>query len=95
MVTDMPPPRSFFTRPSLRRRQSSLAPAPEMSYCLHKCLDGSEFGFLLRPSSIRILHGLTARIPGFHPGGPGSTPGVGNIIFSFSSLLSILGLQQE
>ena len=29
------------------------------------------------PLFIRILHGLTARIPGFHPGGPGSTPGVG------------------
>ena len=25
-----------------------------------------------------IPRGLTARISGFHPGGPGSTPGVGN-----------------
>ena len=30
-----------------------------------------------------IPHGLTARIPGFHPGGPGSTPGVGNLQLPF------------
>ena len=24
-----------------------------------------------------VLHGLVVRIPGFHPGGPGSIPGVG------------------
>ena len=28
-----------------------------------------------------IPRGLTARIAGFHPAGPGSTPGVGNIRF--------------
>ena len=27
--------------------------------------------------AITILHGLVVRIPGFHPGGPGSIPGVG------------------
>ena len=27
-----------------------------------------------------IPRGLTARISGFHPGGPGSTPGVGNLL---------------
>ena len=26
---------------------------------------------------IVVLHGLVVRIPGFHPGGPGSIPGVG------------------
>ena len=25
---------------------------------------------------IKFLYGLAARIPGFHPGGPGSTPGM-------------------
>ena len=30
---------------------------------------------------IHIPRGLTARIAGFHPAGPGSTPGVGNIRF--------------
>ena len=25
----------------------------------------------------RLLYGLVVRIPGFHPGGPGSTPGAG------------------
>ena len=30
-----------------------------------------------------IPRGLMARIPGFHPGGPGSIPGVGVIFFSF------------
>ena len=28
-----------------------------------------------------LPRGLTARISGFHPGGPGSTPGVGNLLF--------------
>ena len=27
-----------------------------------------------------IPYGLTARIAGFHPAGPGSTPGMGNIL---------------
>ena len=26
---------------------------------------------------MQVLHGLVVRIPGFHPGGPGSIPGVG------------------
>ena len=26
-------------------------------------------------------YGLAVRIPGFHPGGPGSTPGMGTSIF--------------
>ena len=30
---------------------------------------------------ISIPRGLMARIPGFHPGGPGSIPGVGDIFF--------------
>ena len=33
-----------------------------------------------------IPRGLTARIAGFHPAGPGSTPGVGNRHFLFCSL---------
>ena len=28
-------------------------------------------------SLIEIPYGLAVRIPGFHPGGPGSTPGMG------------------
>ena len=36
---------------------------------------------------VQIPRGLTARIAGFHPAGPGSTPGVGKyIILSFSDL---------
>ena len=31
--------------------------------------------------TITILHGLVVRIPGFHPGGPGSIPGVGTFYF--------------
>ena len=27
----------------------------------------------------RIPYGLAVRIPGFHPGGPGSTPGMGTV----------------
>ena len=30
------------------------------------------------PLDTHIPRGLTARIAGFHPAGPGSTPGVGN-----------------
>ena len=26
----------------------------------------------------KFPYGLAVRIPGFHPGGPGSTPGMGN-----------------
>ena len=32
---------------------------------------------------VSIPHGLMARIPGSHPGGPGSIPGVGNIFIPF------------
>ena len=28
-----------------------------------------------------IRYGLVARIPGFHPGGPGSIPGIGANLF--------------
>ena len=34
-----------------------------------------------RITLISIPHGLMARIPGFHPGGPGSIPGVGETLF--------------
>ena len=30
-----------------------------------------------KADAITVLHGLVVRIPGFHPGGPGSIPGVG------------------
>ena len=33
-----------------------------------------------------IPRGLTARIAGFHPAGPGSTPGVGIILFIFYAI---------
>ena len=29
----------------------------------------------------RLPYGLVVRIPGFHPGGPGSIPGVGTLFF--------------
>ena len=40
----------------------------------------------------QIPYGLAVRIPGFHPGGPGSTPGMGTdisfyVLFSFFFLL--------
>ena len=34
-------------------------------------------------SLIEIPYGLAVRIPGFHPGGPGSTPGMGKTIVVF------------
>ena len=40
-----------------------------------------------------IPYGLAVRIPGFHPGGPGSTPGMGTpyvFVFFFSAELHVL-----
>lgn len=34
-----------------------------------------------RRSFRRLPHGLAVRIPGFHPGGPGSTPGMGTVCY--------------
>ena len=33
--------------------------------------------------ALQVPYGLAVRIPGSHPGGPGSTPGVGRIILRF------------
>ena len=41
--------------------------------------------FLLFLSFQVVPYGLAVRIPGFHPGGPGSTPGMGISIFDFAS----------
>ena len=35
------------------------------------------------PGKTTVPRGLTARISGFHPGGPGSTPGVGKLFLFF------------
>ena len=40
---------------------------------------------LLFFSSQVVPYGLAVRIPGFHPGGPGSTPGMGILLFDFAS----------
>ena len=44
-----------------------------------------------------IPYGLVVRIPGFHPGGPGSIPGVGTvcktILFSLQFYINILMVQ--
>ena len=36
-----------------------------------------------RRMDIRFPYGLAVRIPGFHPGGPGSTPGMGTVSIFF------------
>ncbi len=33
-------------------------------------------------STAGLPYGLAVRIPGFHPGGPGSTPGMGRYVFA-------------
>ena len=48
--------------------------------------------------SASLPYGLVVRIPGFHPGGPGSIPGVGtflkaHIIISYASYYSIRSSQ--
>ena len=40
---------------------------------------------------MKFPYGLAVRIPGFHPGGPGSTPGMGiTMSFSFSFFLFVI-----
>ena len=36
-----------------------------------------------------ILFGPVARIPGFHPGGPGSIPGMGRFLYDFCVIKQI------
>jgi hypothetical protein len=43
---------------------------------------------VLKPNTISIPYGLTARIAGFHPAGPGSTPGMG-ILFELAIYFGI------
>ena len=55
-------------------------------YFLHTCIPGSPLTFPLFVSFVyvyprEIPYGLAIRIPGFHPGGPGSTPGMGITLF--------------
>ncbi len=45
---------------------------------------------ILSYHSSTIPRGLTVRIAGFHPAGPGSTPGVGTIFAVFRSLRNLL-----
>ena len=51
---------------------------------------------LLKDSSYQnVPRGLMARIPGFHPGGPGSIPGVGGLVFViFQIFPKLSGLPQ-
>ena len=39
-------------------------------------------------SLIEIPYGLAVGIPGFHPGGPGSTPGMGKTIVVFTIIFN-------
>ena len=50
-----------------------------MEFCL-----GYIYISIKKSTMISIPHGLMARIPGFHPGGPGSIPGVGELRFYFT-----------
>ena len=54
----------------------------EFSWCsgYHICLTHRRSPVRSRAKTC-FPRGLTARISGFHPGGPGSTPGVGNFCF--------------
>ena len=40
------------------------------------------FNYLILTSIVeQVPYGLAVRIPGFHPGGPGSTPGMGTACY--------------
>lgn len=42
-----------------------------------------------------VPHGLAVRIPGFHPGSPGSTPGVGKaVVFCIEPVLGLPGMRK-
>ena len=42
--------------------------------------------FFMSQALREIPYGLAVRIPGFHPGGPGSTPGMGTRFLSVQTL---------
>ena len=53
-------------------------------YCNVQFSERFEFLYSkIEPSLTAIPRGLMARIPGFHPGGPGSIPGVGEQLLFF------------
>ena len=55
-------------------------------YCAAVIIGGYLGGNLLdqlRCATQLIPFGLVVRIPGFHPGGPGSIPGVGKLLLFF------------
>ena len=39
-----------------------------------------------------VPFGPVVRIPGFHPGGPGSIPGMGTVFFAFYFKASVMGI---
>ena len=49
-------------------------------YCIDACNTLISLYICYKRSSATVLHGLVVRIPGFHPGGPGSIPGVGTFL---------------
>ena len=63
----------------------TILPAPGSAKC-----SSARLLHLLLFSSFRVVpYGLAVRIPGFHPGGPGSTPGMGirNLFCSSSDIV--------
>ena len=51
--------------------------------------------YLLQFLFFRVFpYGLAVRIPVFHPGGPGSTPGMGITLYFFFLVFIQLGLMQ-
>ena len=61
-------------------------------YCIRTCSYVLKCASKLLLLYVTIPRGLMARIPGFHPGGPGSIPGVGENFFAFHSNISKLVL---
>ena len=63
----------------LRHGGKLLYPGQNISAEIEQCKMSSAFSELPWQTSIR--YGLVVRIPGSHPGGPGSIPGNGKLLF--------------
>ena len=91
----------FISRTFERKLAADLDTMQQKSHMVQRAIlkvFQSFFILLVEPSKEKLLlishnatnipYGLAVRIPGFHPGGPGSTPGIGRN-FNFALLLKI------
>lgn len=69
-------------------KSQSVAPGPQSHSFLSSTNACAPLLFYKTVAECLLPYGLAVRIPGFHPGGPGSTPGMGSA-FGFPSLWAL------